>query len=97
MCGKRGGHPGQGRREAGREDACQPFHVLPVLPLSFGFALRNLLPAVFRAVLNWPYWWDLFAQKGDIWTEIITGPDLPVLALHKRLPEMLPPAKPPQL
>lgn len=83
---------GGGRREAG-EDASQCFHVLPALPLTLGFTPRNLSPVILHTLLNWPYWKDLFAQKGDIWTGIIRGPDLRVSAQCNSLPQMLLPAK----
>lgn len=100
--GRGGGEEGR-REEIGRknraggremsEDASQCFHVLPVLPLTRGFTLRNLPPVVLHSVLNWPYRWDLFAQKGDIWTGIIRGPDLRVSAKYSSLPEMFSAAK----
>ena len=93
---RRGGQIGRKNGAGGREmseDASQCFHVLPVLPLTRGFTLRNLPPVVLHSVLNWPYRYDLFAQKGDIWTGIIRGPDLRVSAKYSSLPEMFSAAK----
>lgn len=50
-------------------------------------------PVILHGPLSWPRRWDLFAQTRDIWTGIIRGPDLRVLAQRDSLPEELLPAK----
>lgn len=50
-------------------------------------------PVILHGPLSWPRRWDLCAQTGDIWTGIIGGPDLRVLAPWDRLPEEPLPAK----
>lgn len=77
-----------GEGEEGADDASQRFHVPPAPPPS-PRTYRNPPPVILHTVLNWPYWWDLFAQKGRHLDWNYQRPRPPCLSL----PEMLLPAK----